>query len=127
MRRLLAVIAGLASGAAMAVCGAFVQADRVRVGSVTVPYGVAIAVGAVFTWQLWLGRALRQRLATVSVAVGWATASLGIGAGKVGNGVVMAADNRVTWYLGLGAVAVSMGASLPLLRSRRAPAHVITD
>ena len=68
MRRLQAVLAGLGSGALVAVGGAFVQADRWRSGSVVVPYGVALAVGVAFTWQLWLGRALRQRLATLSVA-----------------------------------------------------------
>lgn len=123
-----AVLAGLGSGAALAVGGAFVQADRIRVGGVVVPYGVAIAVVLVLLWQLWLGRWFGQRLATVSVAVGWVVTSVGMGTGRYGNGVVLAAESRVTWYLGLGAVAVALGASLPILRDGSAPpAAAVTD
>jgi hypothetical protein len=125
--RLWAVFAGLVSGAFIAVCGAFVQADRFSAGRVLVPFGAAVAVATALVWQLWLGRYLQSRLATVSVAVAWVVTTLAVGMGKVGEGVVLADETRVTWYLGLGAVAVATGASLPILRDRTVPQEPESD
>ena len=111
---------GLGSGLLVAACGAFVQADRIRLAGVLVPYGLALAVATALIWQLWLGGRTGQRLATVAFAVAWVVTTLGIGTGRVGQGVVLAAEVRVTWYLGLGALAVALGASLPVIRGRAA-------
>lgn len=116
MRKFLVLAVGTVSGVAFGACGAFVQADRVIVAGVTVPYGVALAVSCVVAWQLWLAREYGMRLAAAGVALGWIVATLVLGLATSSEDVVLAANTRATAYLVIGAISVTVCAFAPPLR-----------
>jgi hypothetical protein len=116
VRRLSVVGGGLLSGVMLGMGGAFVQADRVRVSGVLIPYGLVLALACALLWQLWFGRDTQDRLATVSVAVAWVVTTVKLGMGSSGGDVALPANGRVTAYLLAGAVVVTVGAILPPMR-----------
>lgn len=110
-----ALVAGVGLGAVAGVALAFVQADRMRVGSTALDYGVPLAAGTLLLAQLWLTRALQRRTAAMGVALGWLATSLLMGGADGSGDVVLPANTRAMVYLGLGAMVLTIGILVPVL------------
>ena len=116
MRKLAIFLTGLAVGFIVAAVAVFVAADRVTFLGVKVSYGVVLAVVWILLVQAWLARFFQTKLASAGVALGWIGGTILMGLGTHAGDTALPAVTRSTVYLILGAIAVAMGSTLPVLR-----------
>jgi hypothetical protein len=115
------VAAGLLVGAAIGLLGAFVQAQRLLVGSVGLPWGVALVWVALLLAVRAGAWAVGTRWAAWAVTVGWLVVSVLLSAESPSGDVAISGGGRQLTYLIGGVILASAAATMPLPRSRRAP------
>ena len=116
MKRLVMLATGIAAGALVGAGAAFVHADRTKVAGFNVPYGVVLAVTTILVVQLWLTRNFQSRSCAVGYALGWVAITIVLALIPTARDLVLPNQTRTWAYLGLGAVVVAMGISLPVMR-----------
>lgn len=116
MTRPVLMVVGLGAGAVMAMGSAFVHADRIKVGGFNLPYGVVLAIATILVVQLWLTRNFQSRTCAAGYALGWVGITVVLALIPTAQDLILPNQGRTWAYLGLGAVAVSMGVSLPVMR-----------
>jgi hypothetical protein len=114
--RLFSGATGAALGAIAGVVLAFVHADRVQIGSVSIEFGVPLAAATALLAQLWIARVLQRRSAAVGVAIGWMTSSVLMGSANASGDVPLPATTRAMAYLGVTAMLLTIGMLAPVLR-----------
>lgn len=110
------LVIGLISGAVVGMGSAFVHADRTRIAGINLPYGVVLAITTVLVVQLWLTRNFQSRACAVGYALGWLGVTVVLAMIPTAQDLILPNQTRTWAYLGLGAVVVSMGVSLPVMR-----------
>ncbi len=116
MNKFYAVIVGLISGTFLGVVGAFVQADRIRIGGRLLPYGVLLAIALVALAQLLLARHFQTRLAAVAVAVSWLVVTQILAFDHLINEAVIVVAMWSKIYVPTCAIVIGVICTLPPLR-----------
>lgn len=102
------------AGAAVGVVGAFVQANSADLGSLSMPYGIVIAIAAAVA-LFWLARFVvrRPRAGVIVAAAGWLAGVLPLSTGRPEGDVVLpSGDLRSYLYLFLPMLAAAVIATL---------------
>lgn len=116
MNRFYVVVVGVISGVLLGLVGAFVQADRIRIGDRLLPYGVLLAVAFVAVTQLWLARHFQTRIAAVAVAVGWVIATQTLGDDQQYNTAIIVDATWSKIYMIACPIVIGIICTLPPLR-----------
>lgn len=116
MKRLALIALGTIPGVAVAGMTTFIHAERVKIFGITIVFGVFLAVAIILVAQLWLTRYFQTRTIAIGYALGWLVTTIGLALWPTSQDLALPDESRTWAYLALGAVAVSLGASLPVLR-----------
>lgn len=108
------VIVGLTIGAITI----FSHSDRQVIGGHVIRYGFLLAMLLIVLTQLWIGRYTGSRLTTLGFALAWLVATMWFGAGTADNDMSLPQSNWSTAYVAIGALLVTMVASIPVLKSK---------
>lgn len=113
----------MVAGFALAVLGAFVQADRIYVADRLIPYGMVLATSIVIFSALWLARAFQTRLAAVGLVSVWVVLTFYLAMLKPGADQVIFKTWYSTTYLFATAILGGMVCSLPPMGPTRSPLY----
>jgi hypothetical protein len=116
MQRFSNLLVGLFVGLILGIPCAFIQADRIRIGSQVVPYGAVLALVLIVVGQLWLARTSQSRFSAIGVGLGWvlATVLLGKPFGSF-EAIIFSAWWSKIYVIG-GAIVIGCTSTLPPLR-----------
>jgi hypothetical protein len=124
--RILTALACLATGLLIGLAGAFVQAGRVIIGTVAIPWGTALAIGVLVIAIRGAVWGFGSRPGGWLLFGGWLLATVGLAAESPSGDLAISAGGRQWVYL-LGAVILGAAAAsvppLPVMpmRARRVP------
>lgn len=116
MRFVSAFVVPAITGAMSGIVAAFVQANRQLVGSVTVHYGVVLALATLIAIQLVVVRDYETRIAGFGFLVGWLVVTVIMATETFGGDLAISNNGWAKVYVFGGTIVLSMVASLPPLR-----------
>ena len=116
MHKISNLVVGIFAGLALGVPGAFIQADRIRIGGQVVPYGALLALALIFVSQLWLTRSSQSRLSAVGIAIGWILTVIFLGKQFGSYEQIISGLWWSNVYVLGGAVVIGIACTLPALR-----------
>lgn len=119
MKKLLALVLGMAVGTVTAVCAGFIQADRTTFNGQTVDYGVPLAVVIVVGMVMWLNRYFQSRLAGVGFSLAWLATTWQLGVETSGGDLALMPVANSHVYLLAGSVFLGIAAAAPVMRPLR--------
>lgn len=105
-------------GALVGLVGAFVQAQRLAVGAVTVPWGFVLVWVVLLVAVRGGAWAIGSRWGAWAVAAGWLGMTVAMSAESPSGDLAISGGTRQLVYLIGGVVLVSAAATLPLPRPR---------
>ena len=112
------IVGGLLVGGVIGVLGAFVQAQRILIGDVAIPWGLAL-VWVVLVLAVRAGAwSVGTRWAAWAVAVGWLGATVALATESPSGDLAVSGGGRQLTYLLGGVVLASAAATLPVPRPR---------
>ncbi len=109
---------GLLVGAVIGLLGAFVQAQRLTLGDVTVPWGFVLVWVVLIVAVRAAAWAIGSRWGAWAVAVGWLGMTVAMSAESPSGDLAISGGTRQLVYLLGGVVLVSAAATIPLPRPR---------
>lgn len=118
LERVVAVLALLVGGLALGVVGAFVQADRLVVGSIALPWGTAIVLVALVVCVRGGAWWVMTRWGGAAVAVGWLVATVALATTSPSGDLAISAGGRQMVYLFGGVVLATAAVTVPLVERR---------
>lgn len=116
LRKLFWLASGIVVGLLLGTIGAFVQADRFHIETITIPYGVVLALLMFLVTGLYIARELQSRWPAIGMAIGWVLGTIVMAIETVTGDLAIAVSNRATGYLIAGSVLGGLVAAMPPLR-----------
>lgn len=124
MRALALLLLGMILG----LLGAIVQAQRVHIGSVTIPIGMLVALGVLVPICRAAAWWMRSRFGGFCLAIGWLIATLAMGTSSPWDDLVIDSGLRQMAYLVLGSLLLAASATFPLIdREAAKPTTIVVD
>ena len=119
MHKVWNLIVGIVVGSAVSAITAFSHSDRILIAQHMVRYGFFVAMLLIVLAQLWIGRYTGSRMTTLGYALAWIAATVYFGSGTSDNDMSLPESNWSTAYVALGALLVTMCASIPVLKPKQ--------
>lgn len=119
--RALGVVGALAVGGLVGLLGAFVQADRLLVGTTAVPWGVVLALVTLVLSVRGAAWAVLTRLGGVALFAGWLVVTVLLATESPSGDLAMSGGGRQMTYLLAGVVLGAAAATVPLVPRRPPP------
>lgn len=111
-------IFGVVIGAVISAITAFSHSDRIVVSGTIIRYGFFLAMLLIVLTQLWSGRYTGSRMTTLGYALAWIAVTVWFGMGTNDNDMSLPDGGWSTAYVAVGALVVTMVASIPTLRPK---------
>ena len=112
------LIFGVVIGGIISAITAFSHSDRLVASGTIVRYGFFIAMALIVLTQLWSGRYTGSRLTTLGYALAWIAVTVWFGMGTNDNDMSLPDGGWSTAYVAVGALVVTMVASVPILKRK---------
>lgn len=112
---------------AISVVAGFVQANRVVIFGIKVPYGLPLGLALCILSVLWLNRFFGTRFSGLVFLVTWVITTLQLAIESPNGDLVLSATWYSSAYVIVGAILVSTTAVLPPMRVRESKTRQIQD
>ena len=116
MTKFSALFLGFGSGVIISAFAGFVHADRVRVGSTAIHYGLVLSLAIVVMSLRWLNRACQTRFAGLGFLLAWVLVTLRLAITTSGGDLVLMVAWYSTAYIIAGAIMLATAATMPVMR-----------